>query len=167
MRGRGFEHTFGRMKDAACSQPPLFRAAPVQSASALKAFPLMRLSESGLDQRRWNAFVRHQNRAGGAGGLMMLQDGRGAAHAVFAWRVKPNMLGERVLSVTDAVMGSLPGRALLDALIEEILALGRERDCRTIEIELPGGMAADPDCLLTRGFKLVGGARLMARVTPD
>ena len=166
MRAGWFEPTFALMNDPAHIEPPLFRAEPVQSASALKAFPLVRLFESGLDRRRWNAFVRHQNRAGGAGGLMMLEDGRGAAHAVFAWRVKPNMLGERVLSVTDAVMGSLPGRALLDALIEEIVSLARERDCRTVEIELPRGMAANPERLLARGFKLVGGTRLMARVAP-
>jgi hypothetical protein len=164
MRRGPFEPTFDPMTEAARCPPPLFRAAPVESRSALKAFPLVRLFESGLDQRRWNAFVRHQNKAGAAGGLMMLEDGRGAAHAVFAWRVKPNMLGERVLSITDAVLGSLPGRALVDALIEEIMSLAHERECQAIEIELPGGSGANPEALLRRGFKLVGGARLLARV---
>jgi hypothetical protein len=150
------------------SDQPLFRAAPLGSRSAIRAFPLVRLFEAGLDQRRWNAFVRYQNRAGGAGGVMVIEDARGAAHAVFSWRVKPNMMGERVLAVTDAVLGSLPGRALCDALVDEITALARERECQAVEIELAdGGSGPNRDMLVLRGFKLVGGSRLLTRLSTE
>ncbi len=146
--------------------PPLFRSAALQARSASRAYPLVRLFQSGLDQRRWNAFVKYQSRKGG--GVMMIEDSRGAAHAVFTWRVRTNMLGERVLSVTDAVLGSLPGRALCDALVEEISALAREQECQSIEVELPDqGSGPNRDMLLTRGFRLIGGARFLARVPND
>ena len=148
--------------------PPLFRSAHLGARSAIRAYPLVRLFQSGLDQRRWNAFVRHQNRAGGGGGVMMNEDSRGAAHAVFSWRVRPNMLGERVLSISDMVLGSLPGRALCDALVEEVSALARERECQAIEVELPDlGSGPSREMLVSRGFKMINGARLLARVADD
>jgi hypothetical protein len=156
------------MTPASRSDPPLFRAAPLKAKSAGRAYALVRLFEAGMDQRRWNAFVRFQNRAGGSGGVIMIEDSRGAAHAVFSWRVRPNMLGERVLSVTDAVLGSLPGRALGDALVDEISALAHERECQSIEVELPDpGSCTSRDMLVARGFTLIGGSRLLARKPVD
>ena len=112
--------------------------------------------------------MRRQTRPRNGGGVMMLADARGAAHAVFSWRIRHNLLGERVMSISDAVLGSLPGRALGDALVEAILALAMERACDVIEYEISEGQAGPrSETLVARGFRRVGGDLLMARISPD
>jgi len=150
------------------ADPPLFNASPLEASTANRAYSLIRLFESKLDRRHWSAFVRRQQRSGGAGGVMMLSDARGAAHAVFAWRVRHNLVGEKVLDITDAVLGSLPGRALADALVDSIMELASRIGCPLIEVELPDAVAGPRrDLLLARGFRRVGYDRLLARIGPS
>ena len=159
-----FAHT-PRMTQVLQNEQPLFRAEPLRAASAGRAYSLIRLFEMGLDQRRWNDFVRRVSRADKSGGVMMIQDSRGAAHAVFAWRVAPSLRGERVLSVNDMIVGSLPGRALCESLIDALNALALEQDCLSIEIEsAAAGVGPCRETMCARGFKLVEGVRFSARV---
>jgi hypothetical protein len=153
------------MTQALPHEQPLFSAEPLRAASAGRAYSLIRLFEVGLDQRRWNDFVRRVNRADKSGGVMMIHDSRGAAHAVFAWRIAPSLRGERVLSVNDLVIGSLPGRALCEALIDALNQLALEHDCFSIDIEsASAGVGPCRETMIARGFKLVEGTRFSARV---
>ncbi len=96
---------------------------------------------------------------------MMLSDPRGAAHAVFTWRLRQNLRGEKAMVIDDAVLGSLPGRALGEALVDSFVSLARQHNCNVIEIDLPEHFSGiRGESLVARGFRRVPGSRLLAKV---
>ncbi len=113
-----------------------------------RAFALVRLCEPGADARRWAALVRHyRRRAPGRAGLMMLEDARGYAHAVFCYAVDdaPRLHGlgapspQKVLRVRDVVAAHLGGPRVETALRSCATHLAGRLGCASVAFDAPAG----------------------------
>jgi hypothetical protein len=132
---------------------PVFRAAPVDRRTALRAWPLVQISRPDLARERWMSFATAAGRrAGRNGGLICIEDSRGYVHAVFTWAVSPSIEHRRALRVTDLIVGALPGRQLAEAIVAAVRGVADSADAESVTVEI-GDRQIAPDALLHDGFE--------------
>ncbi|WP_336490522.1 hypothetical protein [Methylobacterium nigriterrae] len=145
----------------------LYSAAPLETANADYAFPLMSLRHPGLSLRDWRAVVRRLSRAPrDRAGLMMVRNARDCVLAVFAYRTSEPLVGGLMLRVTDVIMGRLPGDALPNAIAACVEELARDlgHACIAIEIADDALSAGEAGILARAGFAC--GGRVLVRTAP-
>ncbi|NDA48531.1 MAG: hypothetical protein EBY21_14910, partial [Alphaproteobacteria bacterium] len=125
------------MTETLHTQGAIFLAGPLNASTIRQAFPLAKLFNPQLDLASWSAYARSlTSRPAQSAGLHMLQDQRGYVHALFAYRIGPDLVWRRLLRISDLVICLLPGMALIETLLASFSDLALNYGCDNIIVEL-------------------------------
>lgn len=131
---------------------PAFTVRALAPDEILSAFPLIREAMPAIGLNAWTDFARRLTgrRPANAGIIAAWREGRPFPGGLFCYRVDSTLGQGRVLIAEYFVaIDLLDPKAVLDALVAELDALGRRLDCAAVrsvvhggEPELAGGLVA-------------------------
>lgn len=135
------------------SPAPLFRTTAVDRRAALRAWPLVQMSDPGVRLEDWLSYaISTGKRLGKMGGMVAIEDARGYIHALFSWHVLRTVAYRRAMRVTDMIVAALPGRQLAETIVEAVRAIADQAGADSVLIEI-GDRQLAPDALLSNGFE--------------
>jgi len=153
--------TTGRSQFPSAAKEPRMdrhlRAFPMKYADARAAYPLISMHDSNISLAAWLRFARRF--CGGApskAGLISIRDRRGIVHAIYSYRVLPEMHGGLKLSLGNLVVAQMPGSRVEDAVMNSVDELAARLGCQTVTIEQRFGGLSHP-------FAAVRGSSPMTR----
>lgn len=143
-------------------------------------YPLIREGMPGVDLNAWTDFARRLTgrRPASAGIMAAWREGRSFPCGLFCYRVDKTLgQGKVLIAEYFVAVDLLDPKAVLDALVAELDALGRRLGCNAVrsvvhggEPELAGGLAAAghaPEAsLLLKALAAGAGAHRHARPAP-
>ena len=130
----------------------IFRAVPLRSETVRRAFPLSLLFNPVLDLNGWNSYAKSFIRQNAKnGGLRAIEDGRGYIHAVYSYSIRPDLKHRKLLRIADVVIGHLPGKFLVDTMLDDLATLADGCGSDRVLVELAEGSAAR-EALWQAGF---------------
>lgn len=101
---------------------------------AVRSFALAWLVRPALTPARWRAFVRGQS-GGRKRGLIMIEDLRGHAHALYGFVRDYDMVLMPLLRIKIYAVSTFPGLDVYGALVQSFLSMARECNCSRITVD--------------------------------
>lgn len=134
----------------------ILQARRITPAEAGRAYQLVSLLHPGVSKAQWTRYLRSYGGKDARRGLVVLQDGRGCVHAIFAFCVLRSLRDEATLQITELATARLPGSVPTRALMRFANALATELDLPSILLDLePVSIASFDDRSLARaGYTL-------------
>jgi hypothetical protein len=117
---------------------PVYTLAEFDIEHAVASYALVSLAYPRLTLKRWKIFVRAHASVGQARrrGMMGIRDDRGYWHAVFAFRLEPHLAGERLLRISDMVIGAIVGNDPVSLVMSAIDDLTYAHGCDAVVVDI-------------------------------
>ncbi len=115
---------------------PVYLMADFGLADAAVAYALVSLAHPRLTLKQWRGFVSALVARNKTSGMKGIKDRRGYWHAVFAYRVERHLAGEKLLRISDMVIGTFVGHDPVAMVMEEIDALTRQHGCDAVVVDI-------------------------------